>query len=110
MSIVMHLYYTGKNGDARRFAEEMEESGIADLIRKEDGNEGYRYFLPLDDPETVLLIDRWRDQHALDAHHGSQMMAAIAQLREEYDLHMRAERHISDESGIPSSDTAFIRR
>lgn len=109
MSIVMHLYYTGSNGSARRFAEEMERSGTADLIRKEDGNEGYRYFIPLDDPETVLLIDRWRDQESLDAHHGSPMMTAIAQLREKYDLHMRAERYISDESGIPSSDAAFIR-
>ena len=27
MSITMHLYYAGKNGNARRFAEEMEHSG-----------------------------------------------------------------------------------
>ena len=39
----------------------------------------------------------------------SQKETEIAQLREKYDLHMRAERYISDESGIPSSDAAFIR-
>lgn len=110
MSIVVNLYYTGKNGNARRFAEEMEASGTADLIRKENGNEQYRYFFPMDDPETVLLIDAWRDQAAIDAHHASPMMAMIAQLREKYDLHMRVERYVTDEDGIPSTDTKFIRR
>ena len=109
MSIVVNLYYTGTDGSARRFAEEMEASGTADLIRKENGNEQYRYFFPMDDPETVLLIDAWRDQAAIDAHHASPMMAMIAQLREKYDLHMRVERYVSDERGIPSSDTKFIK-
>ena len=109
MSIVVNLYYTGTDGSARRFAEEMETSGTAGLIRKENGNEQYRYFFPMDDPETVLLIDAWRDQAAIDAHHASPMMATIAQLREKYDLHMRVERYITDEDGIPSTYTQFIR-
>jgi len=69
MSIIVNLYYSGKNGNARRFAEEMERSGTAGLIRQEAGNERYAYFLPLDDPETVLLIDIWKDQASLEAHH-----------------------------------------
>lgn len=109
MSIVVNLYYTGKNGNARKFAQEMEASGTADLIRRENGNERYAYFFPMDDPETVLLIDIWRDQESLDLHHASPMMAAIAQLREKYDLHMRAERYITDEGGIPDGDARFIR-
>lgn len=109
MSIVVNLYYTGTDGSARRFAEEMEASGTADLIRKENGNEQYRYFFPMDDPETVLLIDAWGDQAAIDAHHASPMMATIAQLREKYDLHMRVERYVTDEDGIPFTDTQFIR-
>ena len=46
MSITMNLYYTGKDGNARKFAEEMEQSGTAALIREEDGNERYEYFIP----------------------------------------------------------------
>lgn len=41
MSIMINLYYTGENGNARKFAEEMEKSGTADLIRKERGNLRY---------------------------------------------------------------------
>ena len=69
MSIVVNLYYTGVNGNARKFAEEMESSGMAALIRSEKGNERYEYFFPMNDPETVLLIDIWEDQESIDIHH-----------------------------------------
>ena len=108
--ITIHLYYTGKNGAARAFAEEMLRSGTAAAIRAEDGNLGYAYFIPMDDPETVLLIDQWRDQAAIDAHHASPMMGQIAALREKYDLHMRVERFQSEDSGLPEKDESFIRR
>ena len=105
--ITVNLYYKGANGSAQAFAREMEESGIADAIRAEEGNLRYQYFQPLDDPETVLLIDSWRDQAAIDAHHASPMMGRLAALREKYDLHMTAERFVSDELG---TDEAFIRK
>lgn len=110
MSLTVNLYYTGKNGDARKFAQEMEESGIAGRIRAEKGNEKYDYFFPMNDPETVLLIDSWHDQKALDAHHASPMMQELAALRDKYDLHMRVERYLSDENGVPNSDQKFIRK
>ena len=93
MSITVNLYYTGTNGSARKFAEEMVASGIVSEVRAEEGNERYEYFFPMDDPETVLLIDRWRDQAAIDFHHKSPMMAQIAQLREKYRLRLRVERY-----------------
>ena len=108
--ITVNLYYTGTNGSARRFAEEMVTSGTVNAIRAEDGNLRYAYFFPMDDPETVLLIDQWRDQAAIDLHHASPMMAQIAALREKYDLHMKAERFASDESGLPEKDMKFIKR
>ena len=110
MSIVVNLYYTGVNGNARKFAEEMERGGTADLIRAEPGNQRYAYFLPMDDPETVLLIDMWEDQRSIDLHHASPMMETVAQLREKYDLHMRVERYVTDQDGMPSSDSKFIRQ
>ena len=110
MSIVVNLYYTGTNGNARKFAQEMESSGTADLIRKEDGNERYEYFFPMNNPETVLLIDMWKDQESIDLHHASPMMDKIARLREKYDLHMKVERFVTDEGGIPDSDTKFIKK
>ena len=96
MSITVNLYYTGTGGNARKFAEEMESSGIADAVRAEEGNEKYEYFFPMGDPETVLLIDRWRDQAAIDVHHKSEMMKKIAMLRDKYKLRLRVERYIDE--------------
>ena len=110
MSITVNLYYRGEGGSAKEFAREMEERGIADAIRAEEGNERYEYFIPMKDPETVLLIDSWRDQESLDRHHASTMMGEIAKLRDKYDLHMSVERYVSDEGGVPDKDKDFIRK
>ena len=107
MMITVNLYYTGENGSVRRFAEEMESSGTADRIRAEDGNVRYEYFFPMNDSETVLLIDAWENQEAIDKHHASPMMQTIMELREKYDLHMKVERFILDE--LPESDEGFVR-
>ena len=92
----MNLYYTGRDGSARRFAEEMVASGIVDRVRAQEGNLRYEYFFPMEDPETVLLIDKWRDQAALDFHHKSPMMAEIAALRDKYKLRLRVERYVEE--------------
>lgn len=105
--ITVNLYYTGINGNARAFVNEMESSGIADAIRNEQGNLKYQYFQPLDDPETVLLIDSWVDQKAIDLHHSTPMMQKIIELREKYDLHMTIERFINDEY---DADKKYIRK
>ncbi len=110
MSIIVNLRYTGKSGSARAFAEEMTSSGTVDVIRNENGNLRYEYFISLDDPETVLLIDEWTDQAAIDRHHASPMMQKITELRDKYDLHMTVERYVSDEGGIPDKDEEFIRK
>ena len=107
MKITIHIYYTGKNGSARAFAEEMEQSGIANRIRQEKGNLKYEYFLPFSEKETVLLIDSWENQEALDIHHASPMMTEISALREKYDLHMKVERYSMVEN---NGDDKFVRR
>ena len=107
--ITVNIYYKGENGSALAFAEEMTSSGTVAAIRSEEGNQRYEYFLPMEDPETVLLIDQWRDQAAIDAHHASPMMGRIAELREKYGLHMKVERFVSDEAGIPENDMRFIK-
>ena len=107
MAITVNIRYTGKNGNARLFGEEMTASGTVAAIRAEAGNLRYEYYQSLDDPETILLIDSWVDQAAIDAHHASPMMATIAALREKYDLHMTVERFVDIEDN--EADKRFIR-
>ncbi len=109
MAITVNLRYTGKNGNARKFAKEMVESGTVEAIRAESGNLRYEYYVSIEDPETVLLIDSWIDQQAIDRHHASAMMSVITELREKYDLHMTVEWFVSDMSDV-SDDAKYIRR
>ena len=76
----------------------------------------YEYYLPFGEEkagdgtsETILLIDSWENQEAIDLHHASPMMKTIASLREKYDLHMTIERFVSDDK-ILKQDKAFIRK
>ncbi len=95
MSITINIYYKGENGNAKKFAREMVSRGIVDKVRKEVGNLKYEYFFPMDDEETVLLIDRWRNEEALDIHHKSEMMEEIANLRNKYQISMKVEKFMS---------------
>ena len=58
------------------------------------------------DDGSVLLIDSWRDQAALDAHHASDAMRRLSELRNRYDLHMRTERY----ARIGDADGEFVRK
>ena len=108
MSITVNLRYTGTDGNARKFAEEMISSGTVDAIRAEEGNLRYEYYQSLDDPETILLIDSWENQEAIDKHHATPMMDTIAKLREKYDLHMTVERYTAVET--PETENKYIRK
>lgn len=92
MALTVNILYTGTGGSARKFAEDMTKSGLVDKIRAEKGNLRYEYFLPMGDPESVLLIDVWENEEALDLHHKSAEMKEIAALREKYHLKMKVQK------------------
>ncbi len=108
MSITINIRYAGNNGSARKFAEEMIATGVVGKIRKQPGNLRYEYYSSMDDPETILLVDSWDNQEAIDKHHASPMMQTIIDLREKYNLHMTVERYISNED-LPEEDRKYIR-
>ena len=108
MPITVNIKYTGVDGNALKFAKEMTASGTVAAIRAEEGNLRYEYYQSLDDPETLLLIDSWASQEAIDRHHATPMMATIAALREKYDLHMSVERYTP--AAQPNADTRFVRK
>lgn len=108
MSFTINIYYKGKNGSAASFAKEMISSGIVEEIRSKKGNLRYEYFEPLEDDETVLLIDSWENQDALDKHHESETMNKIMELRNKYDLHMKVEKYILDDNN--NQNDKYIRK
>ena len=101
------IRYKGSNGSAKRFVEEMISSGVVEQIKKEEGNLRYEYFFPLNEDNSVLLVDSWINQEALDKHHELPLMNKIKELREKYDLHMEVEKY---QPIIDEKDEKYIRR
>ena len=69
----------------------------------------YEYFAPIGNSQTILLIDSWASQAAIDAHHKTAMMQTIIELRNKYNLHMKVERYILDITNDPQQDEKFVR-
>jgi len=108
VSLTVQIVYKGEGDNAEKFAEEMTSCGLVEAVRSEQGNLRYEYFLPLRRDGSVLLMDSWQDQAALDAHHASPLMGKIAALREKYDLHMTVEKFVSAQSD--DGDEKFVRK
>ena len=47
MAITINIYYSGANGSARKFAEEMISTGTVEKIKSEEGNLKYDYFFQM---------------------------------------------------------------
>lgn len=109
MAITINIYYKSNNGNALKFANEMRNNGIVDKIRSNPGNLKYDYFISLDDQDTLLLIDSWNSQDDIDAHHNSDIMQEIINLRNKYDLKMTVERYYPEEKELSEFDKSFIR-
>ena len=101
------IRYKGKEENVKHFIKEMVSLGIVDQIRNEEGNIRYEYFFPLDNPNSVLLVDSWINQEALDKHHQLPLMKEIVKLREKYDLHMEVEKYQSIDD---DRDEKYIRK
>lgn len=108
MAIMIHITYTGEGNNAHLFAQEMMESGIVDKIKENPGNLQYDYFQPFNDRSSILLIDCWSNQDALDIHHQSPLMGEILKLRLKYNLTMDVKRYSIESDSIPEYDRSFI--
>ena len=92
-NIILHVYYRCKSGVAQDFVRAIKESGAQDLVRAEDGCIQYDYTLSLEEPDTVVLLEKWRDSDALAAHMQQPHMETIKELKSRFALDTVIERY-----------------
>ena len=90
-NIVLHVYYTGEK--AKAFVEEMESSGLQAAVKSEDGCLQYDYFVPTQDAGVALLLEKWRDSSAIEAHNASENMVKLKATKAKYGLTTKIERY-----------------
>lgn len=74
--MITHLVHViTKPSEHERFA--AAARALRDASVKEDGNVEYSLWAPLDGGDEVVVVERWRDQAAVEAHHNAQHMSTF---------------------------------
>lgn len=85
-NIILHVTYTCKPGQAEAFVRALKEKGLQNTVRSEDGCMQYDYHISCETPDTVVLLEMWRDTAALKAHAAQPHMKEIGKVKDEYTL------------------------
>ena len=92
-NIILHVYYTCKSGMAAPFVQALKDSGAQAKVQTEDGCLQYDYHISCELPETVVLLEKWRDAAALERHNTQPHMEDIRRLKAIYCTDMKLERY-----------------
>lgn len=82
--IVLNVTYKCRNEMRDEFLEMIMTEGIDIACRAEAGNIKYDYYLPVNDCEELLLVEKWRDAEALAEHGRQPHYSRLGELKAEY--------------------------
>lgn len=81
------VIYLAKDGCGRAFVKEMEESGVATKVRREDGCLHYDYYFKSWDEDTVLLFEEWESKEHQQVHIKQPHIKDLKAIKEKYIIH-----------------------
>ena len=70
--------YRMRPGGRAAFLREVADCGLLEAVRQEQGCRRYDYFLPLDDPDSLLVVERWDSPEDQQRHLAQPHMALLA--------------------------------
>lgn len=92
--IIMYCTYDLQEEKRIAFGKEL-DTIAGPLVRKEDGNMQYSYFIPVDqNDKTLLLVEKWKDQNSLDAHMVGKPMAKVQEIKKKYGAVTTATKYV----------------
>lgn len=93
--VILHVFYHCKSEMAREFVQTLKDSGLQEKVRSEDGCLQYDYHISCEEPDTVVLLEKWRDAAALEAHLAQPHMAEIGRVKEQFVERTALEKFVS---------------
>lgn len=84
MNITLIVKYKCKAGMREKFLDEVKSAGIIDKIHRENGFIGYDYYLSADDPDKLLLVEKWSSEERQKAHLETEHMGKLKLIKEKY--------------------------
>ena len=91
-NIILHVTYTCKPGKAMEFVSALKEAGLQKAVQSEDGCMQYDYHISCEVPDTVVLVELWRDKEAVKVHAEQPAFAEISKIKDEYVLNTDLQR------------------
>ncbi len=84
MNITLIVTYKCKVGMRGKFLDEVKSAGIVDKIHRENGFISYDYYLSADDPDKLLLVEKWSSEERQKAHLETDHMGELKLIKEKY--------------------------
>lgn len=82
--LTMIVYYRCKDEQRDAFMSVLKKENIAEKSRVEPGNMQYDYFLPVDDANTVLLLEKWESVDAQKIHTETDNFKKLGEIKAKY--------------------------
>ena len=82
--IVLNVIYKCKPEMREEFLEMIMSEGIDVACRNESGNIKYDYYIPTDDNDDLLLVEKWQDAESLAEHSKQPHFARLGELKKDY--------------------------
>jgi quinol monooxygenase YgiN len=90
--IGLNVIYRLKKGTRDAFLQAVSRAGVLDSCRKEPGNAGYGFFLPLDNPDEVLIVEKWAGEQSFKAHLEGPAAKSLGPIKEQFLLELIAQK------------------
>ena len=91
--ITLNVTYNLKNKKREEFIAALDEMGMADRSRLEDGCIMYEYFSSSEDENKLLLVEKWVNPAAQRAHMETAHFAELKAIESEYVLDTLVEKY-----------------
>ena len=82
--IILNVLYKCKPGMRDAFLQQLLDEGLDAACRAEAGNLKYDYYLPVNQCEELLLVEKWLDEDALIRHGKQPHFARIGEVKNRY--------------------------
>ena len=82
--IVLNVTYKCKPDMREEFYEAIMTEGLDEACRNEEGNIKYDYYIPTDDSDDFLLVEKWRSEEDLAKHGTLPHFARLGELKNDF--------------------------
>ncbi len=80
----IYVQFTCLSGKREAYVKKMQEEGILDLIRSEDGCRQYDFYFSEANENELLLIEAWESKRHQEIHMTQPHMACLREFRDDY--------------------------